>query len=166
MNGAIFARGDYRALRWMALFGVVFALGVGQAAAQPTVAVEGGTLTTLAEGGALVPVTAVLTVPANTAAQTNFTVTLTIEEDMAALPQEKAEIGTAATADVAWEATTPAEGLQNIRSPPIRLPGRRALVRRRSGRPCACRATGTLTLKTRSLLCPPAALLPVEPRTS
>ena len=117
MNGAIFARGDYRALRWMALFGVVFALGVGQAAAQPTVAVEGGTLTTLAEGGALVPVTAVLTVPANTAAQTNFTVTLTIEEDMAALPQEKAEIGTAATADVAWEATTPSRGTSEYTFP-------------------------------------------------
>ena len=58
-----------KALRWMALFGVVFALGVGQATAQ-TVAVEGGTLTTLAEGGALVPVTAVLTVPGGTEAQT------------------------------------------------------------------------------------------------
>ena len=36
-NGAIFARGSCRALKWMALFGVVFALGAGQAFAQPTV---------------------------------------------------------------------------------------------------------------------------------
>ena len=33
-TGAIFARGSCRALKWMALFGVVFALGVGSAAAQ------------------------------------------------------------------------------------------------------------------------------------
>ena len=32
--GAIFARGSCRALKWMALFGVVFALGAGSAAAQ------------------------------------------------------------------------------------------------------------------------------------
>ena len=33
-TGAIFARGSCAALKWMALFGVVFALGAGQAAAQ------------------------------------------------------------------------------------------------------------------------------------
>ena len=33
-TGAIFARGSCRALKWMALVGMVFALGVGQAAAQ------------------------------------------------------------------------------------------------------------------------------------
>ena len=32
--GAIFARGSCRALKWMALLGVVFMLGAGQAAAQ------------------------------------------------------------------------------------------------------------------------------------
>ena len=32
--GAIFARGSCRALKWMALLGVVFALGAGSAAAQ------------------------------------------------------------------------------------------------------------------------------------
>ena len=44
-TGAIFARGSCRALKWMALFGVVFMLGVGQAAAQDTTAptVTGGT---------------------------------------------------------------------------------------------------------------------------
>ncbi len=36
--GAIFARGGCRALKWMALFGVVCALGAEQAVAQPTVA--------------------------------------------------------------------------------------------------------------------------------
>ena len=35
-TGAIFARGSCRALKWMALFGVVFALGAVEAAAQPT----------------------------------------------------------------------------------------------------------------------------------
>ena len=38
-TGAIFARGSCRALKWMALFGVVFALGAGSAAAQITVTV-------------------------------------------------------------------------------------------------------------------------------
>ena len=54
-TGAIFARGSCRALKWMALFGVVFALGVGSAAAQVTVTVadkvdEGATVT-LTVGG-------------------------------------------------------------------------------------------------------------------
>ena len=51
-TGAIFARGSCRALKWMALFGVVFALGVGSAAAQVDVDIkvakevaEGGTAT-------------------------------------------------------------------------------------------------------------------------
>ena len=39
-TGAIFARGSCRALKWMALFGVVFALGVGLAAAQSSLAVD------------------------------------------------------------------------------------------------------------------------------
>ena len=48
--GAIFARGSCRALKWMALFGVVFALGAAQAAAQvkvttPKTVDEGGRLT-------------------------------------------------------------------------------------------------------------------------
>ena len=45
-KGAIFARGSCRALRWMALAGMVFALGAGSAAAQampnkPVLTVEG-----------------------------------------------------------------------------------------------------------------------------
>ena len=39
-TGAIFARGSCRALKWMALFGVVFALGAVQAAAQPTITAQ------------------------------------------------------------------------------------------------------------------------------
>ena len=59
MTGRIFARGSCRALRWMALFGVVFALGVGQAAAQ-TISVRVGD-STPDEGAALVPVTVTVT---------------------------------------------------------------------------------------------------------
>ena len=49
-TGAIFARGSCRALRWMALVGMAFALGAGSALAQVTVTVppmvsEGGRLT-------------------------------------------------------------------------------------------------------------------------
>ena len=49
-TGAIFARGSCRALKWLALLGVVFALGAGTAAAQVTVTVadtvnEGATVT-------------------------------------------------------------------------------------------------------------------------
>ena len=46
-TGAIFARGSCRALKWMALFGVVFALGAGQAAAQTITAAKA----TVTEGG-------------------------------------------------------------------------------------------------------------------
>ena len=54
-TGAIFARGSCRALKWMALFGVMLALGAGSAAAQVTVSVadtvnEGETVT-LTVGG-------------------------------------------------------------------------------------------------------------------
>ncbi len=43
-TGAIFARGSCRALKWMALFGVVFALGAERAAAQQSVTLRGATL--------------------------------------------------------------------------------------------------------------------------
>ena len=51
-TGAIFARGSCRALKWMALFGVMFALGAGQAVAQKPnkpvlTAVEGVTATSV-----------------------------------------------------------------------------------------------------------------------
>ena len=71
-TGAIFARGSCRALKWLALFGVVFALGAASAAAQITVTVptevdEGDTVS-IAVGG---------TVDANTSG-TADTVTVSI----------------------------------------------------------------------------------------
>ena len=54
-TGAIFARGSCRALKRLALFGVVMALGVGTAAAQPTITiadkVDEGATVTLTVGG-------------------------------------------------------------------------------------------------------------------
>ena len=47
-TGEIFARGSCRALKWMAMFGVVFALGAGSAAAQVTI--KGPTMDTVTEG--------------------------------------------------------------------------------------------------------------------
>ena len=65
--GAIFARGSCRALKWMALFGVMFALVAGQAAAQVKVTVP----KTVDEGGRLViSVSADIRVPASGAADT------------------------------------------------------------------------------------------------
>ena len=53
-TGAIFARGSCRALKWMALLGVVFALGAGSAAAQAiTSAANDDIMVTLPNGGAL-----------------------------------------------------------------------------------------------------------------
>ena len=59
-TGAIFARGSCRALKWMALFGVMFALGVGTTAAQVTVTVadkvdEGATVTLTVGGTVSIP---------------------------------------------------------------------------------------------------------------
>ena len=52
-TGAIFARGSCRALKWMALFGVVFALVAGQAAAQTPATMSSATYT----GDTVSPVT-------------------------------------------------------------------------------------------------------------
>ena len=66
-TGAIFARGSCRALKWMALFGVVFALGAGSAAAQVSIEAP----ETVDEAGRLrVTVTAKVDVAAATAATT------------------------------------------------------------------------------------------------
>ena len=66
-TGAIFARGSCRALKWMALFGVVFALVAGQAAAQVKITVP----KTVDEGGRLrISVSADIRVPASGAADT------------------------------------------------------------------------------------------------
>ena len=70
-TGAIFARGSCRALKWMALVGMVFALGAGSAAAQITVEVP----PKVAEG-ATVPIAVNGTVPANETANAD---TVTVE---------------------------------------------------------------------------------------
>ena len=74
-RGAIFARGSCRALKWMALFGVVFVLGAGSGAAQAvtgTVTVEAPSgVTTVKEGESVtLAVEATLTIPDGTAAGT------------------------------------------------------------------------------------------------
>ena len=68
--GAIFARGSCRALKWMALFGVVFALGAGSAFAQITIKPP----KTVAEGGnAMIAVEAKVSIAAD-AEETTVTV--------------------------------------------------------------------------------------------
>ena len=79
-TGAIFARGSCRALKWMALVGMVFALGAVEAAAQ----LSNDTLTIDApdsrEGGSTtISVTVSAEVAANTATATTMTVTVTAE---------------------------------------------------------------------------------------
>ena len=75
-TGAILARGGCRALKWVALFGAVLALGVGTASAQDVgVTVTGPT--TVNEGEtATYTVTVTGYVPANTATSTDVVVTL------------------------------------------------------------------------------------------
>ncbi len=73
--GAIFARGSCRALKWMALFGVVFALGAAQAAAQVKVT----TPKTVDEGGRLtLSVSAKVSVGPGLTAATTIVVTPTV----------------------------------------------------------------------------------------
>ena len=73
-TGAIFARGSCRALKWMALFGVVFALGAGSATAQ----VKVSAVKTVDEGGRLTfTVTPEISVPADNDGTTNLVVTAT-----------------------------------------------------------------------------------------
>ena len=105
-TGAIFARGSCRALKWMALFGVVFALGAGQALAQDAeVSIRLGT-TKPAEGGALVPVTVTVDPAADATVPGSLTITLTLAPDPATdttPPSDtRGELG-ATDADVAWE---------------------------------------------------------------
>ena len=104
-TGAIFARGSCRALKWVALFGVLFALGAGQALAQDAkVEVKLGT-NKPAEGGALVPVTVTVT-PGATAVPGSLTLTLTLTADPetdTTPPSDTRGETTATDADVAWE---------------------------------------------------------------
>ena len=74
-TGAIFARGSCRALKWMALFGVVFALGAGSAAAQVSIEVP----KTVDEAGRLmITVTAKVDIAGPTAAGSTLTVAATV----------------------------------------------------------------------------------------
>ena len=100
-TGAIFARGSCRALKWMALAGVVFTLGAGQAAAQETArALTGATFeiedTTPMEGATSMAntITATLSaeVPGGSTTATTVTITVTaagldstVAEQLAAL---------------------------------------------------------------------------------
>ena len=112
-TGAIFARGSCRALKWMALFAVVFALGVANTSAQVNITVDpagtGGTLpaaqnrgrVTVAESSARVPVTVTITVPANTLPSAGYTVSLELRAPTGIAPDLVGE-ATAADADLAW----------------------------------------------------------------
>ena len=97
-TGAILARGGCRALKWVALFGAVLALGIGTASAQPVgVTVTGPSGNMVNEGdNATYTVTVTGYVPANTATSTDVVVTL-------ATP---APGSTAATAGEAGDLTT------------------------------------------------------------
>ena len=97
-TGAIFARGSCRALKWMALLGVVFVLGAAQAAAQ--IKVE--TPKTVDEAGRLtISVTAEIKVGPTHTTATDFTVTPTIK------PRTAVDSG----ADTALTAAEAAAGL-------------------------------------------------------
>ena len=77
---AVFTRGRRRALKSMAQFGAVFALGAGSASAQVTIGDPG----TVAEGeGVEIPVSVTVNIPANSAATV---VTVTATETAATLP--------------------------------------------------------------------------------
>ena len=84
-TGAIFARGSCRALKWMALAGMVFALGAGTALAQVTIKVAAdGTATatvgdvTVSEASARVAVGVTVEVAANAPAQPQYAIELSL----------------------------------------------------------------------------------------
>ena len=105
--GAIFARGSCRALKWTALFGVLFALAAGEAAAQ-TLTVN--TSKTVPEGANRVPVTVRLQAPAATTTRSEtVTVTLTLAPATAAVTDrgKEAELSdTPADSDASWDGVT------------------------------------------------------------
>ena len=87
-TGAIFARGSCRALKWMALLGVISVLGVGSAAAQPTFEsarynAAGTTVTVVmsgnvrASGDLASTVSTLFTIPGHTASATDLDATNT-----------------------------------------------------------------------------------------
>ena len=97
--GAIFARGSCRALKWMALFGVVFALGAGSAVAQIVAdatydedgfKIEGLGKTVMEGEGVTITVSARVTIPAGTANESTVTVTVTEASPAAETPTDDA----------------------------------------------------------------------------
>ena len=87
-TGAIFARGSCRALKWMALFGLVVALGAGSAVAQTTgITITGPSNNTVNEGGTAtytVGIRGYIGVAADSDTPTNpaeFTVSLTLPDE-------------------------------------------------------------------------------------
>ena len=113
--GAIFARGSCRALKWLALVGMVFALGTGAALAQVTITVPQAGVTgatavarsvPVTEASARVTVRVTVNVAANAPAESDFAVQLTLRVPVVATgvypPDLVGEI-TATDADVYWE---------------------------------------------------------------
>ena len=106
-TGAILARGSGRALKWMALFGVVFALAAGEAVAQtPTLTVN--TSGTVPEGANRVPVTVRLQVPA-AATTRSETVTATLTLAVTDIAAEKAAEVISDDDDADWAGITGAQ---------------------------------------------------------
>ena len=107
-TGAIFARGSCQALKWMALFGVVFALGAGSAAAQ----ILKVTVPDTREDAGVVPVTVEVD-PNGQDPDNSFEVTLTLATDATKAPDLQGEtgadtnnlygVGASGPADVSWE---------------------------------------------------------------
>ena len=112
-TGAIFARGSCRALKWMALFGVVFALTAGAAVAQPPEITV--TVPDTREDAGVVSVTVEVD-PNGSPADNSFEVTLTLATNSTVAQDLQGETGTDTQplygfgadgpADVSWEGTT------------------------------------------------------------
>ena len=112
--GAIFARGSCRALKWMALFGVVFALGGGSVAAQVTI--KGPSMGTVAEGDEAVYTVSVkgYIVPGASADEVEVTVALTPAADGDATQGEASDYSTNLGLTLSIDVTagpTPAAGV-------------------------------------------------------
>ena len=133
--GAIFARGSCRALKWMALFGVVFALGAGSAAAQLTFKPTTADKKKVAEGSSLDITVTVKAWRGATDAQAATSVTVT---------------ATAATANATTRAST-TEPVSNEAADIVLNPGTATLsfgaeAAGATGRQVT--KTGTITLQT------------------
>ena len=87
-TGAIFARGSCSALKWMALFGVVFALGTGSAVAQPVMTLSVPDKYELTKGGSLTVTIKASIARAAGAAATSVTVAVEGDNDTTAPPDD------------------------------------------------------------------------------